>query len=285
MQWYMCGDRTPEDRARDRRESLTWMILAGLGTIIPLGFSFISRTHLTPGTGISVPIEFIVFSTVLIAAIPFAVKVNHQLALPGGPLITATLNREPQPYAWREVLLAGVLWSVIALVVLMIALFVGVGLLLYFFPSFVPRIPARQIQRAPVVKPSGIWLVSSVVVSAVAAGVQEEILFRFVLMGVVSWALTTIRGTADQRPGRGQLWLANVVQAYFFALAHLVSDFHVAKGIVGVGQVAIRSLVQPQTFAGVFFGWLYLRSGLETSMVSHIFIDLLALIEVPAAIR
>src|ERR1022692_1900656 len=111
----MSGDDPAGDRARDRRESVMWMILAGWGTIIPLGFSFVSRTHLTPGTGISVWIEFIVFSIVLVAAIPFAVKVNHELALPGGPLITATLNREPQPFGWREVLLAGVLWSVIAL--------------------------------------------------------------------------------------------------------------------------------------------------------------------------
>ena len=285
MQWYMSDDRRPGDRARDRRESVMWMILAGLGTIIPLGFSFISRTHLRPGTGLNVWIEFIVFSIVLIAAIPFAVKVNHELALPGGPLITATLNHEPQPYGWGEVLLAGVLWSVIALLVFAVAFFVGVGLLFYFFPSFIPRIPARQIQHAPIVKPSWIWLASGVVTSAVSAGVQEEILFRFVLVGLVSWALMTFRGNADQRPRRGQLWLANIVQAYFFSLAHFVSDFHLTRGIIGLGKVAICPVVRPQAVVGVFLGWLYLRHGLETAMVSHIFFDLLVLFEAPAAIR
>jgi membrane protease YdiL (CAAX protease family) len=271
----MSRDRTDVERERDRRESFIWMILAGLGTLIPVGFSFIGRTHLRSATSISSWIEFIVVSSGLIAAIPFAVKVNHELDLPGGPLIIATLRREPQPYRWREVLLAGVLWAVIALVVLVIGVSVVVGLLLCFLPSYVPHIP-RSIQHAPIVKPSEIWLVSSVVISAVSAGVQEEILFRFVLMGVSLRVLMALSGNVDQPASRSQLWLANLVQAYFFGLWHLLYGFHTAQGFSGAVRVAIRSFVKPQTFDGIFLGWLYLRSGLETSMVSHIFVDLLS---------
>jgi membrane protease YdiL (CAAX protease family) len=270
----MSGDRTDRDRERDRRESLIWIILAGLGTAVPLGIVFISSKHLTPRLSVNEWIEFVVFSAVLIAAIPFAVKVNREFDLPGGPLITATIYREPKPYRWREVLIASVLWTLIALTVLMIALFV-VDLVLIFFPSFGPRIMPHRTHRAQVVKPSAIWLASGVVAFAVLAGVQEEILFRFVLVGVLSWALMTISRAPNQRPNSRQLWLANIVQAYFFALAHRISDFHAAKGVIGVAQVAIRSLVRPQTFGGLFLGWLYLRDGLETAMVSHTFIDLL----------
>lgn len=141
------------------------MILAGLGTLVPIGFSFIARPHLAPGALIYYPVEFIVFSALLIVAIPSAVKVNHKLNLPGGPLIAATLNCEPQPYGWGEVVLGGVLWSVIALVLLLIALFVGVGLLLYFFPSFIPPIWGPHIHLGRGVKPSAIWLVSEIVTS------------------------------------------------------------------------------------------------------------------------
>jgi|ERR1700722_3615704 len=91
----MPGDRTPEDRARDRRESLMWMILAGAATFIPLGFNLISKAHPPPKILTPAWIAFFVESAVLIAAIPFAVKINHKLGLPGGPLITSTLNREP----------------------------------------------------------------------------------------------------------------------------------------------------------------------------------------------
>src|ERR1700723_2399119 len=122
----MPADRTPEDRVRDRRESLMWMILAGLGTIIPLGFGLISRAY--PASSVLTPdsIGFFVESAVLIAAIPLAVKVNHKLGLPGGPLITSTLNDEPLPYGWGEVVLGGVLWSVIFLLAFMAVIAVGV---------------------------------------------------------------------------------------------------------------------------------------------------------------
>ena len=271
----MFADRTPHDSARDWRESLQWIILASLGTLIPLGFGFICKGHLAGGTLIYNPTQFIGLSIVLTVSIPFAVKANHQLGLPGGPLIIATLNREPRPYPWREVFLGGVLWSVIFFLLSLIAVFIGAGLLLYFFPWFIPHFLRHRVSGAPIVKRSETWLVSSIVISAVSAGVQEEILFRFVLMGVFSRALMTIGGRVDQPPSRKQLWLANTMQAYCFGVAHLLPDIHLTTGIVGLGEVAIRSLVQPQTFTGVFLGWLYLRSGLETSMVSHIFFDLL----------
>lgn len=271
----MYENGTPSDQARDRRESLLWMILAGLGTLIPLGFDFIGSTHFAPGALIYMPVEFVVISGVLIALIPFAVKANHQLDLPGGPLITATLNHEPKPFGWGEVVLGGVLWSVTALVVSMIAIAAGVGLLLCFFPSFLPILKSHYPHSGPTVRPSAIWLVSDLVTGAVSAGVQEEILFRFVLMGVFSWALSGVNGDSDRLPTRRQLWLANIAQAYFFGLAHLRSDFHLARGTVGLGKVLIRPLILPQTVSGIFFGWLYLRKGLETSIVSHTFFDLL----------
>lgn len=245
-----------------------WMILAGAGTLIPLGFGFISIPQFAPGADMRVSVEFIAVSTVLIALIPLAVKVNHKLDLPGGPLITATLRREPQPYRWGEVVLGGALWAL----VLMIIVFLGTGLLLYFFPSFIPKHP---INKVPIVKPSELWFLCGAVISAFSAGVQEEILFRFVLIGVFSWTLMIVKGNAEERPSRGQLWLATFMQAYCFGIAHVKPDFYLTGGIAGVGTFAIHPLIQPQTWAGIFFGWLYLSRGLETSMVAHIFLYLL----------
>lgn len=124
-----------------------WMILAVAGTLIPLGFGFISIRHFAPRADMRVSVEFIAVSAVLIALIPLAVKVNHKLDLPGGPLITAKIRREPQLYRWRDVVLGGVLWAVIWMPIV----FVGTGLFLYFFPSFIPKHP---INKMPIVKPS-----------------------------------------------------------------------------------------------------------------------------------
>jgi hypothetical protein len=273
----MLRDRTPADR--DRRESLTWIILASAATFIPLGFGLISREYPAPGTVIRDSIEYIVETAVLIAAIPSAVKINHKLDLPGGPLVTATLNGEPLPYEWSEVVLGGVLWSVIFLLGVVAVIAVGVGLLLYFFPLSVPPIAVRRLHQVPTVKPSAILLVSEIVTSACLAAVGEEILFRFVLMAVFTRLLSGFRGNSDLPPSRSQLRLANIIQACLFGLAHWKSDFHLDKGLIGLGKLLIHIL------DGVFLGWLYLRKGLETSMVSHMFFDLLPLIGVPFATK
>jgi membrane protease YdiL (CAAX protease family) len=246
-----------------------WMTLAAMSTLIELGFVFVSSAHFGTKPVTGGQIVAILVCIVLIAMIPFAVKINYQLGLPGGGLIAAKLNGEEQPYRWSQVLLGGVLWSIVG----MVAFFFLRGFFVWFFAH--PTVSAGQIHRMPIPKPSEIWLISSVVISAVSAGVREEILFRFVLMGVFSWALMIIRGGVDRRPSRGLIWLATILQAYCFGLLHLVPDFYLAKGIVGVSKVAIRTLVFPQTWIGIFYGRLYLSRGLETSTVAHIFWDLI----------
>ena len=244
-----------------------WMILAVMGTLIQLGFGFINRTHYATGTFVHASIEFIVVSAVLISAIPFAVKINHELGLPGGPLITAKLNGEEQSYRWSLVFLAGVLWSVVG----MVTVFVGQALFVVFILR--PTVPARQFHHAPIVKPSASWLVFKAVMSSISAGVQEEILFRFVLIAVFSWTLMFVSRSADRRATRTQLWLAIIVQAYCFGAVHWWRGSYLAGGIFGVREIGI--LVLPQTWAGVFFGLLYVERDLETSIVAHTFWDLI----------
>ncbi len=244
-----------------------WMILAVIGTLIQLGFGFINRTRSAPGTFVRGSIEFIVVSAVLISAIPFAVKANRELGLPGGPLITAKLNGEEQPYRWSPLFLGGVLWSVVG----MVTVFVGQALFVVFILRL--TVSAHQIHHAPIVRPSASWLVFSALVSSISAGVREEILFRFVLIGVFSWALVFISSSADRRPTRTQLWLAIIVQAYCFGAVHWLPGSYLAGGIFGVREIGI--LVQPQTWAGAFFGLLYVERDLETSIVAHTFWDLI----------
>jgi membrane protease YdiL (CAAX protease family) len=244
-----------------------WMILAVMGALIQLGFGFINRTHSAPGTFVRGSIEFIVVSAVLISAIPFAVKISHELGLPGGPLITAKLNGEEQPYRWSLIVLGGVLWSVVG----MVTIFVGQALFIVFILR--PTVPAHPIHHTPIVRPSASWLVFKAVMSSISAGVQEEILFRFILIGVFSWALMFVSRSADRRPTRTQLWLAIIVQAYCFGAVHRRPGSYLAGGIFGVREIGI--LVLPQTWAGVFFGLLYVERDLETSIVAHTFWDLI----------
>ena len=68
-------------------------------------------------------------------------------------------------------------------------------------------------------------------------------------------------------PGRRALWVVTFVQGYLFGLIHLAplagTMFH------STPKLLLGALVMPQTWEGVVFGRLYLRRGLEASIIAH----------------
>jgi hypothetical protein len=90
-------------------------------------------------------------------------------------------------------------------------------------------------------------------------GIGEEILTRLFLVSVIAWIL---RGRA--------IWLAIAIAAALFAAGHLPA---VASIVPLTPILVIRTLVL-NSLAGVVFGWLYWRRGLEAAMVAHFSADL-----------
>jgi membrane protease YdiL (CAAX protease family) len=68
----------------------------------------------------------------------------------------------------------------------------------------------------------------------------------------------------------GVFWAANVVTAVLFGLGHLPATAALAPltAVLVVRAVVLNGL------AGLLFGWLYRRYGLEWAMVSHFGTDL-----------
>ena len=90
-------------------------------------------------------------------------------------------------------------------------------------------------------------------------GIGEEIFTRLFLVSVIAWML---RGRA--------IWLAIVIGALLFGAGHLpaVSTVSPLTPMVVVRTVVLNSV------AGIAFGWLYWRRGLEAGMVAHFSADL-----------
>jgi membrane protease YdiL (CAAX protease family) len=263
---------SPElERARDRRESWIWLILAGVGTVTELRFGFVEGMHFAPGRMIASSIETIIVTVVLMALIPFAVKVNRELGFPGGPLIVANINGDDAPYRWTEVFRDAVVWTFILAIVSVPE--IAIHVIQELLKTGVQEKAHRP--NAPIVMPATGWLVFSAMAGSIGAGVREEILFRLVLMAVFSWVLVSLKDNVDRRPTKGQLWLVTVLQGYCFGFSHLVRGSPLVKGVSGVSGYAARALVLPQTWLGMVFGRLYLKRGLETSIAAHIMFDLL----------
>jgi Type II CAAX prenyl endopeptidase Rce1-like len=259
------ADRTAAARRAGRREAALLAALAIAGAIIeyPLAFALksLDRSELVRA------LPFLGVTVVLASLIPLALRLNPELGLPGAPLIAAKIAHEKSHFSIRSLLrvsigyaflaaLAGA--SVLALVIVPLILIEhgGTGLKL-------PKSPMLTVA------PGRIAFVGASV--AIAAAVSEEIQFRLVLYAIFGWIARLMSRDSRNHPGRRALWIVTIVQGYAFGLIHLAplagTLFH------SPSRLLIGGLVMPQTWEGVVFGRLYLRRGLEASIIAHASMD------------
>ncbi|HJR73018.1 MAG TPA: CPBP family intramembrane glutamic endopeptidase [Luteimonas sp.] len=98
-------------------------------------------------------------------------------------------------------------------------------------------------------------------------GIAEELQLRLFLMTLLVWAFARLRKTA---PPDGVYWAAIAVCALLFGAGHLPAAAHVwgLDGIVVFRTVALNAI------AGLAFGWVYWKRGLEMAVLAHFSADI-----------
>jgi hypothetical protein len=103
---------------------------------------------------------------------------------------------------------------------------------------------------------------------------DEEILMRLGLLSLLALLFRTIArwGNSDTTVAlpASVFWAANIVTALAFGLGHLPAT---AAIVPLTGPLVVRAVVANGA-AGLVFGWLYRRFGLEWAMASHFGADL-----------
>jgi membrane protease YdiL (CAAX protease family) len=101
------------------------------------------------------------------------------------------------------------------------------------------------------------------------AGITEELVFRAVISTVVAWLawLVLRRETAS-------VWLGIAAGALAFGLAHVAN-------LAQVPHPYLREIVL-NGIAGVVFGWLNWRRGLEWAVLAHLIADSVMYLVLPA---
>lgn len=111
---------------------------------------------------------------------------------------------------------------------------------------------------------------ASTIIAVLYGGVAEEVMMRWGVMsavlfvGVRSWRLLAKSPDRDSPPA-AVAWTAIAVAALVFAAGHLPA---LAATLEPTPALVTRTLVL-NTIAGLAYGWLFLKSGLEAAMLAH----------------
>jgi len=106
--------------------------------------------------------------------------------------------------------------------------------------------------------------------AAFYGGIDEEILLRLFLLSLLAWLLGKLWHDPAGRPATGAFWVANIATAVIFGLGHLPAT---AAVIPLTTLVVLRAIVL-NGVAGVSFGLLYWKWGLEFAMLAHFTADI-----------
>ena len=106
-------------------------------------------------------------------------------------------------------------------------------------------------------------------------GINEEIFLRLFLMTLLVW----LGAKAGRRtvPTAATVWVAIAIVSILFGLGHLPMT---ARFVPLTAVVVVRAIIL-NGLAGVLFGWLYWRRGLEAAMIAHFSTDVVLHVLLP----
>jgi membrane protease YdiL (CAAX protease family) len=141
---------------------------------------------------------------------------------------------------------------------------VGVGIILgsalFFLQARIPNLPFTLAARV------AIW---KRILVCFYGGIYEELLTRLFLLSLFAWLFSRFTRSQDGRPGAGVIWAANIVSAILFGLGHLPS----ASFFIPITPLVVVAAIALNGIAGISFGYLYWKRGLEAAMIAHFTAD------------
>ena len=232
--------------------------------VLPYAFSLdVVRLEELP-----VPLPVAVLIQIGQATVFFAVAVFFGLLLGkkvrlGAPFIESWLTHEQKKVRFGPIVkIAAILGIVIGVVIFALDRFA--------FSIFVEPITAFQ-ETPP------IW---TRLLASFYGGIAEEIAMRLFLTTLVVWITFKFKRTNDGLPTSAGVWLAIILINIVFGLSHLpmTARFMEITTIVVLRAIILNSI------AGITFGWLYWKKGLEAAMISHFTTDVVLHVILPSLI-
>jgi len=238
---------------------LVVLIVPASYVILPYSFT-ITSTTLGPG---ELPL-ILVLTLIDVAFITALAAAGLYLAARIGlglPFVEGWLEKEPMWDRFRRVLIFSVAVGVIISVVI-VALDIQV-----FGPPLEAELENLEISIPEGIRPPP-WQGA---LASYSAGVTEEVMFRLFGVTLLAWLGSLVFRDSEGRPKPAVLWIAIILVAVLFGLAHLPLAISVGLPLT---PLAITRTVVLNSIGGVVLGWLYWTRGLESAMVAHFSADI-----------
>lgn len=177
----------------------------------------------------------------------------------GLPILQGVLDGKNQTKELKFILLPSISWGILAGVLIV--------LLCIPFNKIVPEFQNLEVSIAT-------W---KALLASLYGGIAEEVLLRLFLVSLFVWITFKIKKDKNGRPTVWGIWLSIILAAVFFGLGHLPATAQITK-LTGV--VIIRAIVL-NGVAGIIFGWLYWKKGLESAIIAHFSADIVLRVITP----
>lgn len=178
-------------------------------------------------------------------------RMGHRVGL-GAPLLQHWINRRPRPVAAVRPLQCALLGAIAAALVLAVAAVID------------PALPAMR--HPPAAVDPGRSALHGLLASFYG-GIAEELQLRLFLMTLLVWSVAKLRRSAAPP---WAYWGALVLAAVLFGAGHLPA----AGQIWGWAGIVVFRTILLNAIAGLLFGWLYWKRGLEMAVLAHFSADI-----------
>jgi membrane protease YdiL (CAAX protease family) len=160
------------------------------------------------------------------------------------PVLGKLVGFRDQNYNWKEILIYGIALGTLSGILIV--------LVSYFYKQGFPAeyaILTKDIEM-------------HIATRLLYGGITEEILTRFGLMSLFVYLFSLVFKSSINI----KFWFGITMSSLLFALGHLPVVF---QAVSNPGLATIVYILIGNSMAGVIFGWLYWRKGLESAMIGH----------------
>ncbi|KAF1689812.1 CPBP family intramembrane glutamic endopeptidase [Pseudoxanthomonas koreensis] len=253
----------PATTLQDLKIAAAWGVLSGLAAAALIPYV----AQLMPEVFAKVPVPLAVVAAaqgaqamVVVGLLAWlGLRMGHRVGL-GSPLMHAWLVRRQRPdWARLRPVQAALLGIAAAVAILALAPLVDRAL--------------PPMLHPPATAGSGTTAFNGFLASFYG-GIVEELMLRLFLMTLLLWLAARLRG---RTPPAWAYWCAIVAAALLFGAGHLPA----AAQVWGLEPVVVLRTLLLNGIAGVAFGWLYWKRGIEMAMLAHFSADLVLHVAAP----